>query len=216
VLPPDIVIIHPESGMREGILGGSFDPIHNGHLHVAEECRTRLLLDRVLFVPACVPPHKQNLPLTDARHRLEMVRLAIAGIVGFEVSDEELRRTGPSYTVDTVSAELARLGKGAEIFFLMGADQALELHLWHNVRELARRCTLVPVTRPGFALDRLDELKTRLSAGIVRQLKSAALDIPPVDVSSTEIRRRVRAGIDISQFVPPPVEQYIRQHQLYL
>jgi len=202
--------------MREGILGGSFDPIHNGHLHVARECRTILMLDCVVFVPTRVPPHKQDLPLTDARHRLEMVRLATRGTAGFEVSDEELRRTGPSYTVDTVSAELARLGEGAEIFFLMGADQAFELHLWHNVRELARLCTLVPVTRPGFPLDRLDELKSSLPAGVVRKLKSAALEIPPVDVSSTEVRRRVRAGMSVSALVPSAVEEYIRQHRLYL
>jgi len=201
--------------MREGILGGSFDPIHNGHLHVARECRTRLALDRVLFVPARVPPHKLDLPLSDARHRLEMVRLATGGTAGFEVSDAELGRTGPSYTVDTVSGELARLGEGAEIFFLMGADQAFELHLWHNVRKLARLCTLVPVTRPGFALDRLDELAKHLPTGVVRKLKSAAMEIPPMDVSSTEIRRRVRAGMSISEFVPPPVEEYIRAHSLY-
>ena len=201
--------------MREGILGGSFDPIHNGHLHVARECRTRLALDRVLFVPARVPPHKQSAPLTDARHRLEMVRLAIDGIAGFEVSDAELGRTGPSYTVDTVAAELTRLGEGTEIFFLMGADQAFELHLWHDVRKLSRLCTLVPVTRPGFVLDRLDELKPHLPAGMVRKLKSAATEIPPVDVSSTEIRRRVRVGESISGHVPPAVAEYIRTHKLY-
>jgi nicotinate-nucleotide adenylyltransferase len=172
-------------------------------------------LDGVVFVPARVPPHKQSVPLTDARHRLAMARVAIAGIAGFEVSDAELGRTGPSYTVDTVSAELARLGEGAEIFFLMGADQALELHLWHNVRKLAGLCTLVPVTRPGFVLDRLDDLATHLPAGVVRKLKSAAMEIPPVDVSSTEIRRRVRAGMSISELVPPAVEEYIHAHNLY-
>jgi nicotinate-nucleotide adenylyltransferase len=201
--------------MREGILGGSFDPIHNGHLHVARECRTRLALDRVLFVPARVPPHKQSVLLTAARHRLEMVKLATRDTSGFEVSDAELTRTGPSYTVDTVSAELARLGEGAEIFFLMGADQAFELHLWHNVRKLAQLCTLVPVTRPGFALERLDALAADLPAEMVKELKSAATEIPPADVSSTEIRRRVRAGENISELVPAAVEEYIRAHNLY-
>ena len=202
--------------MREGILGGSFDPIHSGHLHVAEECRRRLALDRVLFVPASVPPHKRDVPLTDARHRFEMVSLAVARVPAFEVSDAELARTGPSYMVDTVSAELARLGEGAEIFFLMGADQALEIHTWHNVEELARLCTLVAVPRPNFSLDDLDQLESSLPADVVQQLKAAALDIPPVDISSSEIRRRVRERTSISKLVPPAVEEYIRTHQLYL
>lgn len=201
--------------MREGILGGSFDPIHNGHLRAAEECRRRLSLDRALFVPARVPPHKRDVPLTDARHRFEMVRLAVARVPGFEVSDAELTRMGPSYTVDTVSAELARLGEGAEIFFLMGADQALEIHTWHNVTQLARLCTLVPIPRPHFSLNDLDQLKGSLPADIVHALKAAALDMPPVDISSTEIRRRVREGTNISEFVPPAVEEYIRTHRLY-
>ena len=201
--------------MREGILGGSFDPVHNGHLHVAVECRRRLALDRVLFIPACVPPHKRDVVLSDAEHRLAMVRLAVAGEPAFAVSDVELRRTGPSYSVDTISAELARLGEGAEVFFLMGADQALDLHTWHNVEELTRLCTLVPVPRPGFALDRLDGLTGRLSGEIVAKLKAAALDVPPLDVSSTDVRRRVRDGEDISGLVPRAVETYIREHGLY-
>lgn len=201
--------------MREGILGGSFDPIHNGHLAVAEECRQRLALDRVLFIPARVPPHKQGALLSDAVHRLEMARLAVAGIPAFQASDVELRRTGPSYTVDTVSAELERLGEGAEVFFLMGTDQALEVHTWHDVEGLGRLCTLVPVTRPGFPLGRLDELETKLPAGVVRRMKEAAIDITPVDISSTDIRRRVCEGKNISALVPPAVEEYIRTHGLY-
>ena len=201
--------------MREGILGGSFDPIHNGHLHVAGECRRRLSLDRVLFIPARVPPHKQEVSLSDAEHRLEMVRLAIADVPGLAVSDAELKRTGPSYTVDTVADELGRLDKGAKIFFLMGADQALEIHTWHNVEKLARLCTLVPIPRPHFSLRDLDQLKTKLPAYLVQNLKLAALHIPRVDISATEIRRRVRAGESISELVPPAVEEYIRKHQLY-
>ena len=201
--------------MREGILGGSFDPIHNGHLYVAGECLRRLALDRVLLMPARVPPHKRNVPLADARHRLEMVKLAVADTPKLEVSDAELNRTGPSYTVDTVSAELERLGEDAEVFFLMGADQALELDTWHNVRELARMCTLVPIARADFPLERLDGLKAKLPEEVVERLKSAALDIPPVAVSSTEVRRRVRRGEDVSELVPAAVERYIRLHGLY-
>ncbi len=201
--------------MREGILGGSFDPIHNAHLHVAREAQRRLALDRVLFVPARRPPHKHDRALTPAEHRLAMVKLAIAGIPGFDASDAELRRKGPSYTIDTVSAEIARLGAGWEIFFLVGADQALELDTWHRIGELATLCTLTPVTRPGFRLADLDRLSARLSAEVVAKIRSSALDIPPLDVSSTEIRRRIREGRGIAELVPPAVAEYIRQHGLY-
>ena len=201
--------------MREGILGGSFDPIHNGHLHVAREAQRRLALDRVLFVPARRPPHKHDRALTPGEHRLAMVTLAIAGIPGFDASDAELRRTGPSYTIDTVSAELARLGAPREIFFLVGADQALELDTWHRIGELAALCTLTPVTRPGFRLADLDRLSARLSADVVARIQSSALDVPPLDVSSTDVRRRIREGLPIDALVPPAVAEYIRKHGLY-
>jgi nicotinate-nucleotide adenylyltransferase len=201
--------------VREGILGGSFDPVHNGHLHVAGESLRRLSLDRVVFVPARLPPHKLDVPLSDAMHRLKMLELAVAGTSTFEVSEVELRRAGASYTVDTVETELARLGEAGEVFLLIGADQAADLGDWHRVGELVRLCTVVVVSRPGFAPARLERLRTRLSAEAVEKLASAALDIPPVDVSSTEIRRRVRAGRSITGLVPAAVESYIRTHRLY-
>ena len=201
--------------MREGILGGSFDPIHNGHLHVAREAMARLGLDRVLFVPARVPPHKQGVAVTAAEHRLAMARLAIAGAPGFEVSDAEIRRDGPSYTFDTVTAELARLGAGWEIVFLVGADQALELGTWHRIGELLQICAVVPVTRPGFRLDDLGRLARPLGVELAAKVKAASLEIPPADVSSTEIRRRVRAGEDIAALVPRKVAEYIGAHKLY-
>jgi nicotinate-nucleotide adenylyltransferase len=201
--------------VREGILGGSFDPIHNAHLHVAREARRRLALDRVLFVPARVPPHKPVAAATSAERRLAMVKLAIAGEPGFEVSDVELRREGPSYTIDTVRSELDRLGADAEIFFLVGTDQALELDTWRRIDDLARLCTLVPVARPGFHLADLDRLARKLPAELAARIKSAALDTAPMDVSSTDIRRRVREGQSIADLVPPAVARYIREHGLY-
>lgn len=201
--------------MREGILGGSFDPIHNAHLHVAREARKRLALDRVLFVPARVPPHKRDAAVSDPEHRLAMAKLAVAGEAGFEVSDAELRREGPSYTIDTVEAELSRLGAGAEVFFLVGADQALELASWRRVGDLVKRCTVVPVTRPGFRLSDLDRLTPKLSPDAVARIKAAALDLAPMDVSSTDIRARVRDGRSIADLVPPVVAEYIQRHNLY-
>jgi nicotinate-nucleotide adenylyltransferase len=201
--------------MREGILGGTFDPIHNAHLAVAQTCLDRLGLDRVLFVPARVPPHKSRRELTDGNVRLEMVKLAITGEPRFAVSDVELKREGPSYTVDTVRAEAERLGPGSEIVLIVGADQALELRTWHQAGELLELCRVVPVARPGFILARLDELKQGLPAVAVEEMKRAALDTRPMDVSSTDIRRLVREGKSISALVPPAVERFIRERGLY-
>ena len=201
--------------MREGILGGTFDPIHNGHLHVAAEALRGLALDGVLFIPARVPPHKRDRPLSDARHRLRMVTLAVENRSHFEVSDIELKRSGPSYSVDPVAAEKERLGGEAEIFFLVGADQAGDLATWHHLTRLVGLCRIVPVNRPGFSLDGLEELTKVLSAKQVRELKSSVLDIPPMDVSATDVRRRVREGDEISGMVPAAVERYIRDQGLY-
>ncbi len=201
--------------MREGILGGSFDPIHNAHLHVAREAMKRLSLDRVLFMPASRPPHKKDRALTPGDARLAMVKLAIAGASGFDVSDAELRREGPSYTIDTVSVELSRLGQGWEIFFLVGADQALELDTWYRIGTLVTVCTLVPMTRPGFRLADLDRLSERLPLDVVRRIQASALEIPPMDVSSTEVRRRVKEGKSIDGLVPAAVADYIRERGLY-
>ena len=201
--------------MREGILGGSFDPVHCGHLYVARECLRALALDRVLFVPARVPPHKQMVRLSEAQHRLAMARLAIAGEAVFDVSDMELQRTGPSYTIDTILAELTRLGDSAELFLLMGADQAVEVETWRRIKELVRLCQLVPVTREGTSLAGLDRLKGTLPEDAVEAMKSIALRIPTRNIAATEIRRRVRAGLPISEMVPAAVEAYIAEHGLY-
>lgn len=201
--------------MREGILGGTFDPIHNAHLHVAKEARERLGLDVVLFVPARVPPHKRNRPLTDATHRLRMVELAVEGCAAFEVSDVELSRTGPSFSVDTVASEKSRLGEDAEIFFLVGADQARELATWRDLPRLTSLCRIVPINRPGFSLEGLGRLEMVIGREKTDRIVSSILEIPPMDVSATEVRRRVRAGEPIDEMVPAAVARYIEAHGLY-
>jgi len=144
-----------------------------------------------------------------------MIRLAIAGLDRCDVSTFELDRPGTTYTVDMVRARLAALGPGGEVFFLLGADQALDLPAWREARELVRLCTMAPVPRPGFPLGRLDALRAALSDDAVEAMKRRVLDMPPVDVSSTDIRARVKRGEPIAGMVPDAVARYIAEHGLY-
>ena len=147
--------------MRLGVFGGTFDPIHNGHLMVAEQCRDRLSMERVLFVPARLPPHKRERPLTAPHHRMAMVRLAIASNPGFEASSIELGRPGPSYSVDTLRQLRQNQPEDTEMFFIMGADSLNDLASWHNPAGLLANCKLIVVSRPGAPAaepSRLDSL----------------------------------------------------------
>lgn len=194
-----------------GLLGGSFDPIHVGHLHVARQACARLGLDRVVFAPAGQPPHKRDQALTDAEHRFEMVRLALAGEPCFTISRIDLDRPGPCYSVDTVRLLQEDWGPEARIFFLIGADSLVDLPTWHRPRLLLELCQVVAVGRPGYNVD-LARLHRRFAgAPPVVFLEH----MPEVDVSSTEIRRRVAEGRAIEGLVPPAVAAYIVAHGLY-
>lgn len=197
--------------MRVGILGGTFDPIHIGHLAAAEEVRVRLALERVIFVPAGLPPHKLHLDVTPTEHRLKMVQLAIADNPHFTLSRVDIDRFGPSYTVDTVELLRDEYGPEAELYFIMGSDSLAELLIWHQPERLIRLCRVVALTRPGHRVD-LEELDHLLPGAIARvQL----LDMPLLQISGTDLQRRVRMGLSIKYLVPPAVEAYIRQHGLY-
>ena len=185
--------------LRVGIFGGTFNPIHLGHLLLAETARDALSLDRVLFIPTGRPPHKAAPGLVSGAARLRMVRLAIRDHPGFAASDVELQRPGLSYSIETVQA-VRRAMPGAKLFLLIGAD-LLNVR-WAAWNELKRLCTVVAVRRPGAR-------PARREAGIHR------LDMPLVKISSSDIRARVAAGGSIRYLVPPAVERYIRQHQLY-
>jgi nicotinate-nucleotide adenylyltransferase len=197
--------------MRIGVIGGTFDPIHTGHLIIAEEARTRLGLSRVVFVPAGQPPHKLERAITDPEHRFEMTRLATADNERFCVSRVDLDREGPCYTVDTIGLLQDAWGKDAEICFLIGADSLADLPTWREPERLLRVCRLVAVTRPGHEVD----LRT-----LERQLPGVSslvelLDTPTLDISSTEIRRRAHEGLSTRYLVPDAVAQYIVEHGLY-
>lgn len=198
--------------MKIGILGGTFDPVHNGHIKVAEAVKTQLDLAKVVFVPAGQPWLKSGSPVSAAEHRVEMVRLAIDGHPGFELSLVEIDRPGPSYTVDTIKELHAKLGAGDALFFILGWDSLAQLPRWKEPARFIELCHLVAVPRPGCKLPDLKELET-LVPGLSSRL--VLLDKPEIDVSATQIRRRVAEGLSIRGLVPIPVTGYIKTHKLY-
>lgn len=201
--------------MNVGVLGGTFDPIHMGHLIIAEEVRARLGLGEVLFVPAGQPWLKLNNAnsISSAEHRLEMVRLAIADEPAFRLSAMEIDRPGPSYTVDTIAELRSQIGADDKLFFILGWDNLNQLPRWHQPLRLVKLCRLVPVRRVDFASPDLDSLEAAIP-GLSQSL--VMLDTPQIEISSSEIRARVARGLSIHQLVPEPVERYVIEHGLYL
>lgn len=200
--------------MRLAVLGGSFNPIHVGHLAVAEAAREALALDRVLFVPCALPPHKPPDDLAPARDRLAMVRLALRGHPAFAVSDIEVRRPGRSYSVDTVAA-LRATTRGA-LFLLVGADMLAGLPTWREARRLVALARVAAAGRPGWSFDALrPRLARAFGAAFLRGLDRRRIDAPLVGVSSSDIRRRARDGRSIRYLVPEAVARYIRRRELY-
>ncbi len=197
--------------MRVGVLGGTFDPIHIGHLFAAEEARTRLRLERVLFLPAGLPPHKLHLHVTSTEHRVNMVQLATADNPSFVLSRVDIDRFGPSYTVDTLALLRDEYGPDAELYLIMGSDSLAELLTWYKPERLIRLCRIVALARPGPQMD-LEELN-RLLPGAIARVQS--LEMPLLQISSTDLQRRVRMGLSIKYLTPPAVEAYIYQHGLY-
>ncbi len=198
--------------MDIGVLGGTFDPVHNGHLAIAEEVRTRLNLTEVLFVPAGQPWLKPEHPIVAAEHRAEMLRLALTDKPYFKLSTIEIERTGPTYTVDTLT-ELKSEHSTGELFFIVGWDSLAELPLWKEPSRLIRLCRLVAVPRPGYSLPDLKSLEAAI-LGLSERL--VLLDKPRIDISATAIRSRVALGLSIHDLVPEAVERYIREHRLYV
>ncbi|TKJ28918.1 MAG: nicotinic acid mononucleotide adenylyltransferase [Chloroflexi bacterium B3_Chlor] len=196
---------------RIGVIGGTFDPIHYGHLAAAEEARVKMDLERVLFVVAGVPPHKLDEEITPVEHRLAIVSLAIASNTHFEISRVDVDRPGPSYTVDTISILQKRWGQDTEICFIMGLDSLVELPTWHQPKRLIQSCRLVAVSRPGVEIE-IAELEASVP-GISSRVE--IIDMPEMDISSTELQQRVRDGLPIKYQVPEEVERYIMEHELY-
>ncbi|MBE3586180.1 nicotinate-nucleotide adenylyltransferase [Desulfofundulus thermocisternus] len=197
---------------RLGIMGGTFDPIHYGHLVAAEGARHAFQLEKVIFIPAGRPPHKTGRKITDAHHRWIMTELAVASNPYFDTSTIEVDRPGYSYTIDTVR-EMRGLYPGAEIFFITGADAVLEILSWKNVNELLEMCWFVAATRPGYPLGNLKRRLAGINPEHVKRI--IPMEVPALAISSTEIRARVREGRPIKYLLPEPVEAYILNRGLY-
>lgn len=198
-------------GSRIGIMGGTFDPIHMGHLITAEMVRSAARLDRVLFIPSARPPHKDGTRAASPEDRLAMTACAIQENPRFSVSDIELRREGPSYTVDTI-AELQHRLDGAELFFITGADAMNDLYRWHEPKRLLCSCQFIVATRQGVPLDEL-LLAEKFTAEERSHIQ--VLPTPHLEISSSAIRTRIRAGLSIRHLVPRAVEEYIEDRGLY-
>lgn len=198
---------------RIGLMGGTFDPIHLGHLVTAEAVRNEFDLERILFIPAGCPPHKLNEKVTDARHRYLMTLLATASNPYFSVSAIELERSGPSFTIDTVRSLVKEYGETAELYFITGADAFVELDTWNDIDELLTLCHFVAATRPGieYSMDRVLAHFAPESRSRIHRLTT-----PELAISATDIRKRVQDHRSIRYIVPDHVVQYIAKEKLYL
>ena len=201
-----------EKRKKIGIMGGTFDPIHLGHLMTAEAVRDAYHLDQVLFIPAAHPPHKQQQSVTPAMHRYLMTVLATADHADFMVSSLEMQRSGPSYSIDTVQELIQRFGKGTEFFFIAGADAIQELPSWKRIGDLLEMCQFIAATRPGCMPD---FVHLRACLGSLGEEHIHQLITPALEISSTDIRDRVHCGHSIRYLVPAAVEQYIYKEGLY-
>jgi nicotinate-nucleotide adenylyltransferase len=213
--------------MRIAIMGGTFDPVHFGHLRVSEEVREAFSLDRVFFMPAAIPPHKTDEKRTEASHRLQMTRLAVSGNPAFTVSDMEIKRGGRSFTIDTVRDMLNAQGPAPDISLVIGSDAFNDISTWCEYEELLRLSSLIVVPRPGYAVKKPAEaLPVELarkfwydSEGLCyataegRRISFA--DTTLFAISSSDIRRRISNGLSVRYLMPDAVIEYIAGHGLY-
>ncbi len=198
------------------LFGGTFDPVHNGHVEIARFMARRLSVERVILIPAAQPPHKRDIKFSPFQYRIEMLRLAVGDDSLFDVSDCELKRFGPSYTLDTVKYFRQQLGGDVGLYWLIGADTLVQLHTWYKPAELMQLCTIVTALRPGCQTTDLSTLKPVLNGQQIQQLKDHIYVTPLINISSTDIRRRVKQGLSIDKLTPPAVACYIKQNKLYL
>lgn len=200
--------------MKTGILGGSFDPPHNGHAYIACEALKRASLDKVVFMVAARPPHKDPGELAPFEHRLEMARLAFAGAREFDVSGMEAERPGPGYTVDTLR-EYGKRNPGEELHFIIGSDTLADIPSWREPAEVLKLARFLVFYRRGFPVDALEAVREVAGEAAAEKIRENAFEVEPMDVSSTEVRRLAASGGDYSKLVPAAVRDYVESNGLY-
>ena len=198
--------------MKTGVLGGTFDPVHVGHVSMAETAAIKLGLDQVILVPAGRPTTRPSQSVTPSEHRLKMLRLAVKDKPRLAVSDIEIKRPGPSYTVDTLREIKKNHGAKGEIYFILGWDSLEQLPQWREPSEIIKLCLLAAVPRPGCRKPDLNALEQKIPGISGRVI---FLNEPNIDISATEIRERIRSGETVENLVPGPVADYIKKHKLY-
>ena len=221
--------------MKIGLFGGTFNPIHRGHLRAALEVEQTFALEKTYFIPSALPPHKEPRGISDAEDRMEMTRLAVIEHPGFTVSDVELKRSGPSFTIDTVRGFKSIVPEDAELYFIVGVDAFLEIDTWKSYRELFRLIPFIVMSRPRAAGRDAPVTRDTLEAYITSSISDGyrfsaskacfvhdgkqpifVIDIEALDISSTQIRKRVKQGRPIASLVPESVEKFIKRKGLYL
>jgi nicotinate-nucleotide adenylyltransferase len=203
-----------QANFRLLVFGGSFNPVHNGHLQLAREILHHHLGDAILFVPAKSPPHKLDQQLASEADRLAMLRLAIPEVPNAHVSDIEFQRSGPSYTIDTLTALQAEL-PGVNLIFVMGMDSLASLHTWHRARELVEQWSLLVYPRPGIPTPTQDQLQVFFGETAAARLLASVQALPLAEVSSSTIRQALAAGKSTGNLLPAAVTGYILDNGLY-
>lgn len=196
------------------LFGGSFDPIHSGHVHVARYALEALDAEKLIFIPAYRSPHKPNHP-ADGHHRMAMIRIAIEGVRRFSVSDCELLRRDPSYSLDTIYYFRNQLGDDVVLYWLIGADQLSSFDRWHRVNELLDLCRVSVMVRAGYPLPDFDRFENIFPKDVIDRLKGDVVTTPLINLDSTTIRRQIAAGTIPGDALPAGVLRYIKEHHLY-
>lgn len=194
------------------IFGGTFNPIHNGHLRIARHLGRKFKPAEIIFIPCHTPYHKEHDGLEAPRHRMEMARLAVKGAAGWSASDIDVRRGGRTFSINTVRSLRKRYRSGAELYFVIGVDSLVDLPNWYKIGELSRLCRFITVARPGF---RFNLLVKKFPDWLAREVSRLYQPDIRINISSTSVRRNIRAGKSVKSLVPEAVANYIKNHKLY-